>query len=91
MDHSSNKFIYTMLQVSKYPSSHLMVAGWYLDCSGGFIPTSKEALHQSLIEMAPVEIKEPKEPQKQLSPQKKNKKVEKGTKGKKADKGKRDK
>ena len=57
MDDSSNKFIYTSHQVTKYPSSHLMTVGWYLDCFGGFVPTLEEALHRTLIQTTPVEIR----------------------------------
>ena len=70
MDDSSNNFIYTSHQVIKYPSSHLMVTGWYLDCSGGFVPTLEEALHQSLTQTTPVEmvdLEEPDESQEQPS------------------------
>ena len=94
MDDSSNKFIYTSHRVTKYPSSHLMTAGWYLDCSSGFVPTLEEALHQTLIQTALIEmidLEEPKEPYEQPSLQKESDNAEKGTKGKNAAKDKKDK
>ena len=71
-----------------------MAPGWYLGCSSGLIPTSEEALYQNLIQTAPVEmvdLKEPKELQEQPSLQKESDNAEKGTKDKKAAKDKKNK
>ena len=56
LDDNSKKFMYTPLQVSQYPSPHLMAAPWYLDCSTSFITMSKQALHIRIVETAPMEM-----------------------------------
>ena len=48
--------MFTKFQVLKYPSFHFKAADWYLDCANGFVPTTKKALHKSVIETALVEM-----------------------------------
>ena len=43
VDNGSSKFIYILLQVSMYPSSHLWCIGWYLDFSVKFARAAVEA------------------------------------------------
>lgn len=56
MDDSSKEFMFTKLQVSQYPASHLTGVGWYIDCAGGFVPVSEEALHRDLMATSPLEL-----------------------------------
>ena len=88
MDASSKEFMFTQLQVSQFPTFHLKSGGWYIDCTGGFVPASKEALHRDLTMAAPLELidlEETKLPDPQ--PELQKEKASKGTRGK----GKRDK
>ena len=48
--------MYTALQVSQYPFPHLTAAALYMDYSGNFVPTSKQALHTRNFETALMEL-----------------------------------
>jgi hypothetical protein len=52
--------VYTLMQLAKFPRAHLVVGGWYLDCSRGFVPEVEEALYSSLESSAPevIELEE---------------------------------
>ena len=56
MDNSSLEFMYTKLQVSKYPPHHLRAVDWYLDCSARFVPNLEDVLHSSLTNNASIEM-----------------------------------
>ena len=56
MDASSKEFIFTQLQVSQFPASHLRTGGWYIDSASGFVPASEEALHRDLMMAASLEL-----------------------------------
>ena len=49
----SSLCVYTTKQTSKFPESHLQAAGWYLDCSAGFVPVEEKPLFDSLVTSAP--------------------------------------
>ena len=71
MDNSSKEFMFTELQVSQYPTSHLRSVGWYIGCTGGFVPVSKEVLHRdlmatSLLEL--IDLEESEQPDQQQEP-----------------------
>jgi len=49
----SSLCVYTTMQTTKFPESHLQAGGWYLDCSGGFVPPEEKNLLASLVSTAP--------------------------------------
>ena len=49
----SSLCVYTTKQTTKFPESHLQAAGWYLDCSAGFVPVEEKPLFDSLVSSAP--------------------------------------
>ena len=51
----SNLCVYTTTQTTKFPESHLQAGGWYLDCSGGFIPREEKPFFANLVSSAPEE------------------------------------
>ena len=51
----SSLCVYTTTQTTKFPESHLQAGGWYLDCSGGFVPGEEKPLFASLVSSAPEE------------------------------------
>jgi len=53
VDVNSDLCVYTPVQVSKFSESHLQAGGWYLDCSGGFVPEEEKPLFSSLVSSAP--------------------------------------
>src|ERR1700738_4540908 len=48
----SSLCVYTTQQTTKFPESHLQAAGWYLDCSAGFVPEEEMPLFASLVSNA---------------------------------------
>ena len=48
VDVNSDLCVFTSVQVAKFPQSHLQGGGWYLDCSGGFVPVEEKPLYSSL-------------------------------------------
>ena len=42
LKNDSNNYIYTKLQVAKFPLSHLEAGGWYLDYFVGFVVKAQE-------------------------------------------------
>ena len=48
VDVNSDLCVFTVVQVAKFPESHLKAGGWYLDCSGGFVPAEEKTLYSSL-------------------------------------------
>jgi hypothetical protein len=60
VDVNSNLYVYTALQVAKFPLVHLEAGGWYLDCSQGFVPDAEESLYSSLVSSGPevIELEE---------------------------------
>ena len=79
-DLDDEDFMFTNLQVERFPLSLLKVGMWYLDCVGGFVPSVEDDLHCSLAESAPVSIVEH---EVELSPsvEVEKEKTEKGKKG----------
>ena len=53
VDVNSDLCVFTPNQVAKFPQSHLQAGGWYLDCSGGFVPPEEKPLYSSLVRSAP--------------------------------------
>ena len=51
----SSLYVYTTTQTTKFPEAHLHAAGWYLDCSIGFVPGEEKPLFASLVNSAPEE------------------------------------
>jgi len=51
----SNLCMYTTTQTTKFYELHLQSAGWYFDCSLGFVPEEEKALFASLVSSAPEE------------------------------------
>ena len=47
-------FIFSKLQVERFPLPHLKAGAWDLNCVGGFVPSAKADLHYSLTKSAPV-------------------------------------
>ena len=45
--------VFTTTQISKFFESHLRVAEWYLDCSGGFVPEEEKSFLASRVSIAP--------------------------------------
>ena len=56
-DPNDEDFIFTKLQVERFPLPHLKAGAWYLDCVGGFVP-SMENLHRFLAKSTPVSLVE---------------------------------
>ena len=75
-------FMFTKLQVERFPLPHLKAGAWYLDCVGGFVPSMENDLYHFLTESAPISVVEDEvEPLPVVEVQKE--KIEKATKGKK--------
>ena len=53
VDVNSDLCVYTPVQVSKFPQSHLQAGGWYLDLSGGLVPAKEKPLFSSLVRSDP--------------------------------------
>ena len=92
VDDSMSDYFYTE-DHEVWPDTHLKQAGWYLDCSKGYIPPSEKALHATLNAEAPLQIVvyEPsvqEETEKETSKATKGKKESKGKKEPKGKKGK---
>ena len=51
----SSLYVYTTTQTTKFLESHLQAGGWYLDCSGGFVPGEEKPFFSSLVSSAPKE------------------------------------
>ena len=51
----SSLCVYTTTQTTKFPESHLRAAGWYFDCSVGFVYGEKNLLFASLVGSVPEE------------------------------------
>jgi hypothetical protein len=51
----SSLYVYTTAQTTKFSELHLQAAGWYLDCSAGFVPGEEKVLFASLVSSAPEE------------------------------------
>ena len=71
MDDSFKEFMFTELQVSHYPASHLRGVSWYINCAGRFVPISEEALHKDLMVTSPLELidlEESEQPDQQQEP-----------------------
>ena len=81
-DLDDEDFMFTKLQVERFPLPYLKAGAWYLDCVGGFVPSMENDLHCFLAESAPVSIVEDKvEPSPVVEVEKE--KIEKAKKGKK--------
>jgi hypothetical protein len=55
VDDSMSDYFYTE-DHEVWLDTHLKQAGWYLDCSKGYIPVSEKALHATLNAEAPLQI-----------------------------------
>ena len=51
----SSLCMYMTAQTTKFLESHLQAAGWYLDCSAGFVPGEENLLFASLVSSVPEE------------------------------------
>ena len=83
-DPNDEDYMFTKLQVERFPLPHLKAGAWYLDCVGGFVPSMENDLHRSLAESAPVGVIEDEvEPSSAVEVEKeKTEKAKKGKKGK---------
>ena len=79
-------FMFTKLQVERFPLPHLKAGEWYFDCVGRFVPSTEDNLHHALAKSAPISIVEDKV-ESSLPVEVEKEKAQKGKKGKK-DKGK---
>ena len=77
IDDSSNLCMYTHMQLARIPCVHLVVGGWYLDCSCGFIPDVEKPLYNSLVCSVPkiMELEEEPEEDENLAPSTNEKEV----------------
>jgi hypothetical protein len=50
----SSLCVYKTTQTTKFHESHLQTAGWYFDCSAGFVPWIEKPLFASLVSSVPV-------------------------------------
>ena len=57
-DPNDEDFMFTKLQVERFPLLHLKAGTRYLDCVGGLLPSMEDDLHCSLVESAPVSVAE---------------------------------
>ena len=81
-DPDDEDFMFTKLQVERFPLPHLKAGAWYLDCVGGFVLSVEDDLHCSLAKSAPVSVVQDEvEPSPPMEVEKE--KIEKGKKGKK--------
>ena len=83
-DPDDEDYMFTKLQVERFPLPHLKARAWYLDCVGGFVPSMENDLHRPLAKCAPVGVVEDKvEPSPAVEVEKeKTEKAKKGKKGK---------
>ena len=69
IDDKSHLCVYTPMQLVKFPRVHLVVGGWYLDCSRGFVPDVEEILYNNnLASSAPEVFQLEEEPPKNDNP-----------------------
>ena len=77
IDDNSNLCMYTPMQLAKFPRMHLMVGGWYLDCSRGFVSDVEEPIYNNLASFAPkvIELQEESEEDENPAPPTNDKEV----------------
>ena len=57
-DPNNEDFMFTKLQVERFPLPHLKAGAWYVDCVGGFVPSMENDLHCYLAKSALVSVVE---------------------------------
>ena len=81
-DPDDEDFIFTKLQVERFPLLHLKAGAWYLDCVEGFVPSMENDLLRFFAESTPVSIVED-EVESSLAVEVEKEKTKKAKKGKK--------
>ena len=53
VNEQSLSYMYTGMQIVKFPVAHLLAGGWFLECSRGYVPKEEDDLYNKLVRSAP--------------------------------------